>query len=220
MSTLTLSEKKEDLEIEVFGSVYPPTEDSFLLAKHAPTLKGRILDMCTGSGIAALTNAKTNPRNEVIGVDINPEAVRCATKNAKANKIKNASFFVSDLFDKVEGKFDGILCNPPYLPSEEFDPETGITVSFNDGLRPDGDSAEAALISGKDGREFTDRFIDECRAHLEDGGKVLLLQSSLNDIGLTIARLEAKGFKARVMGKESFFFEEIFILEFSCKSSR
>jgi len=87
-------------------------------------------------------------------------------------------------------------------------------------MLPDGKSAEAALIGGKDGREFTDRFIAQCRAHLKDGGKVLLLQSSLNDIDQTIAKLREKGFKAKVIGKESFFFEEIFVVEFSGKSSR
>ena len=212
--------KFKGLEVSVSGSVYPPTEDSFLLAKHAPSLKGRILDMCTGSGIAALTNAKANPDNEVIGVDINPESIDCAKKNAKANNIKNARFFVSDLFDNVEGEFDGMMCNPPYLPSEEIDPETGITISFNDGLRPDGKSAEAALSGGKDGREFTDRFIDECKAHLKEGGKALLLQSSLNDISLTIEKLGKKGFKAKVIDEESFFFEKIFVLEFSFKTPR
>jgi len=213
VSTLTLSEKNEDVEIKVFGSVYPPTEDSYLLAKHAPPLKGRILDMCTGSGIAALRNAKANPGNEVIGVDINPEAVRCATKNAEANNIKNARFFVSDLFDKVEGKFDGITCNPPYLPCEEFDPETGITISFNDDSGPKDKAAEVALSGGKEGREFTDRFIDQAGKFLRHRGSILLLQSSLNNINKTIKAFKSVDMDAKVVGKEDLFFEKLYVLK-------
>ena len=77
--------KKGEVEITAIGSVYPPSEDSHLLAKHAPILKGRILDMCTGSGICALTNAMANSGNEVIGADINSEAVKCAKQNAETN---------------------------------------------------------------------------------------------------------------------------------------
>lgn len=186
-----------DVRISVSGSVYSPSEDSFLLAKHATELKGRILDMCTGSGICALENAKENTENDVIGADISPEAVECASRNAKENKTRNARFIQSDLFENVEGKFDGIICNPPYLP------ETGITTD-----------TELALSGGKTGREFTDRFIDEIGKHLNRNGTVLLIQSSINDKERTIQRLAELGFKAETAGQESFFFEKIFVIRF------
>lgn len=187
-----------DVRTVVFGSVYSPSEDSFLLAKHAPKLKGRILDMCCGSGIQALTNAKANPDNEVIGVDINPEAVECASKNANTNKITNARFIQSDLFEKVEGEFDGILCNPPYLPETES-----------------GNEAELSLSGGETGREFTDRFLDEFEKYLKKGGDVLLIQSSINSKDKTIQRLNEKGFKAEVIDQDAFFFEKIFVIRIS-----
>jgi release factor glutamine methyltransferase len=187
-----------ELKIALTGSVYPPSEDSYLLAKHAPKLKGRILDMCTGSGIAALTNAKENPDNEVVGADINPDAVECAKQNANTNNIENARFIQSDRFKNIEGKFDGILCNPPYLPDIDLDLE-----------------AETALSGGKTGREFTDRFLDEVGNYLKPNGEFLLIQSSINDKEKTIQKLEKKGFKAEVIDQESFFFEKIFLLRIS-----
>jgi release factor glutamine methyltransferase len=208
--------KSDTVDISVTGAVYPPTEDSYILAKNAPILKGRILDMCTGSGIVALTNAKSNPKNEVIGVDINPEAVVCATNNAKANKITNARFFVSDLFEKIEGKFDGITCNPPYLPSDEVDPETGITISFNDGdPKPMDKDAEVALSGGKDGREVTDKIIAQVGEYLNKGGSFLLLQSSLNDEKKTIRAFKDVGLSAKIIDQEDLFFEKLYVLKAS-----
>jgi release factor glutamine methyltransferase len=190
--------KQDKLKISVIGSVYPPSEDSYLLAKHAEKLKGRILDMCAGSGIAALKNALENPENEVIGADINPEVVECATKNAKTNNIENAQFIQSDLFKNIKGKFDGILCNPPYLPDLDLHQD-----------------AELALSGGKTGREFTDRFLDEFDEYLSDGGVVLLIQSSINDKEKTIEILNKKGFKSEVIDQEGFFFEKIFLIKVS-----
>ena len=187
-----------ELNISASGSVYPPSEDSFLLAKHAAELKGRILDMCTGSGICALKNAKANPENEVIGADINQEAVECATENAKANNIGNTKFIQSDLFQNVPQKFDGILCNPPYLPDLDVDKKT-----------------ELPLSGGKTGREFTDRFIEQVSDHLNIGGAVLLIQSSINDKDKTLKRLSEPGFIGEVIDQESFFFEKLFLIRFA-----
>jgi len=199
--------KIKGLEISATDSVYPPAEDSFLLAKHVRGLRGRVLDMGTGSGIQALTNAKVNPANEVIGVDINPGAVKCAANNAKANRIKNARFLVSDLFDEVSGVFDGIIFNPPYLPESE--PASDL-----------GKDAEIALSGGRTGQEISDRFIEEAGRFLKKGGQALLVQSSINDEGRTLALLKEKGYAAKVIDKESFFFEKIFVIRFSKKSEQ
>lgn len=203
----------ENVKISALGSVYSPSDDSYLLAKHAPELKGRILDMCTGSGILALTNAKANPENKVVGVDINPEAVKCAKENAKANRITNVRFIQSDLFEKVEGKFDGIICNPPYLPETEFDSD--VEISLNHSFKSLSKDAEIALSGGKTGREFTDCFINEFGKYLNKNGEVLLIQSSINDPEKTMKRLEDKGFRAETIDQDSFFFEKIFVIRVS-----
>lgn len=188
----------EGIRLLIQDSVYEPAEDSMLLAKHATKLKGRVLDMGTGSGIAALANAKANPSNEVIGADLSPEAVACAAANAKKNKIRNASFVVSDFFSALEGGFDGMTFNPPYLPTE-----------YNE--RVDG-PLNLAFDGGKDGRKVLDRFLKEFDSHMNPGGTLLLLQSSLNGPRKTRSALQKLDYKVRFVGRQDFFFETIWVV--------
>ena len=101
--------------------VYRPAEDSLLLLAHArERVHGSVLDMGTGSGFLAVEIASEPLVDEVVAVDIDPEAVKESLKRAEeagvADKIK---FVVSDLFRGLEGRrFNWILFNPPYLPSE------------------------------------------------------------------------------------------------------
>ena len=185
----------EGVSILVKESVYEPAEDSLLLAKYASGLKGRILDMGTGSGLSALANAKANPGNEVVGVDISPEAVACATENAKRNGIANARFLVSDFFSSVQGKFDGIIFNPPYLPTE-----------YNERV---GGPLNLAFDGGKDGRKVLERFLNEFDSRMKSGGTLVLLQSSLNGPRKTRSALKSLGYHVRFAGRQDFFFESI-----------
>lgn len=188
-------------EIEVFPSVYEPAEDSFLLARHAIKLKGRILEIGCGSGIVALSNAKQNPKNEVVGVDINSDAVNCASKNAKLNNIKNVKFMKSNLFSELSEsmKFNVILFNPPYLPTT---PQEKVIGKLN-----------AAFDGGRDGRKVFDKFLSQFDKYLGSNGIVLLIQSSLNNLKKTEQILEKKGFKIEILESESFFFERLYLLK-------
>ncbi|MDD5111936.1 MAG: methyltransferase, partial [Candidatus Altiarchaeota archaeon] len=108
----------KNLKLELSKDVYEPAEDSFLLADAIVVNAGeRVLDMGTGTGILALLASANASR--VLGIDINPSAVTLAQKNAKQNNITNAEFRFGDLFSGVDGKFDVIIFNPPYLPLEE-----------------------------------------------------------------------------------------------------
>lgn len=182
------------LRLSVPETVYQPAEDSFMLAEAAKTLRGAILDMGCGCGIASLTCAKNNEDGEVVGVDINPEAVSCAKENARQNKIKNAHFIESDRFSHVpEKKFDALLFNPPYLPTSESERLKGPLNHAFDG--------------GKDGRKVLDRFLDAFDSRLKPRGALLLVQSSLNGMQATLARLEGLGYEVTITAKEDFFFE-------------
>ncbi len=188
----------EGVELSIQDSVYEPAEDSLLLAKHATKLKGRVLDMGTGSGIAALANAKANPGNEVVGADVSPEAIACASENARKNGIRNARFLVSDFFSSVQGRFDAMMFNPPYLPTEYNERVAG--------------SLNLAFDGGKDGRKVLDRFLKEFDSHMNPGGTLLLLQSSLNGPRKTRSALEKLGYKVRLIGRQDFFFESIWVV--------
>jgi len=186
------------LVLRVPDSVYRPAEDSLMLADAAAKLHGDVLEIGCGSGIASLSAAKAGCT--VFGVDINPEAVECAGGNARNNNIKNAEFARSDLFSAVSPskKFDGILFNPPYLPTSK---EERIKGNLN-----------RAFDGGEDGRAVLDRFLAEFDSHLKPGGTLLLVQSSLNDEKKTEAALRSLGYKIEVAAQENFFFERLFLI--------
>jgi len=80
-----------------------------------------ILDLCTGSGCIAIALAKTLPSSSTVcAVDISPDALRLARKNATSNSVE-VSCVQSDLFQKIAGqRFDLIVANPPYVTEEEW----------------------------------------------------------------------------------------------------
>ncbi|MES2499515.1 MAG: class I SAM-dependent methyltransferase [Pseudomonadota bacterium] len=75
----------------------------------------RAVDICSGSGIAAIIMGLAMPDCEVIGVDINDRALELSRINALAANACNVEFLKSDLLKNVEGQFDLIVANPPYL---------------------------------------------------------------------------------------------------------
>jgi carbamoyltransferase len=118
--------------------------DSMGLVYTAPRdLVDRALDLCTGSGIQALTASRY--ACEVIGVDINPRALRFARFNAQLNGIENVSFRLGNLYAAVTGQFETILANPPFVPSPSQD------YRFRDG-GANGEEILAEIIRGSAAR--------------------------------------------------------------------
>jgi release factor glutamine methyltransferase len=187
----------EGMRFLVFSTVYSPAEDSFMLAKYAATAKGRVLDMGTGCGICAITAAK-HGADEVLGADINPECIVVAQRNAERNKAKCA-FVKSDLFEGIPGEFDTIVFNPPYLPTSGEERLEGME--------------NAAYDGGPDGRKVIDRFLKEFPKHLSYGGRLLMLDSSLDSTEKTLRALHEMGFATRVLESRRFFFEELSVIE-------
>ncbi|ASJ01735.1 HemK2/MTQ2 family protein methyltransferase [Thermococcus gorgonarius] len=183
----------EGLRLKLHPQVYEPAEDTFLLAENLAVKPGDVaLDMGTGTGLIALLMARK--ARYVLGVDINPIAVKLAKENARLNGINNVEFRLSDLFEDVEGEFDLITFNAPYLPGE---PEQLI---------------DLALVGGESGREVLDRFIDEVPHYLKPGGVVQIVQSSITGVEETLKRLEKVGLTARVIAKRHIFFEDIVLI--------
>ena len=169
-----------------------------MLAEHCKGLKGRILEIGTGSGIAAIANAKANPGNEIVAADLNPEALECAKANAKENGVENITFLKSDLFENVQGRFNAILFNPPYLPTSKEEKLEG--------------EANRAYDGGVEGREVTEKFLAQFAEHLKPEGALLLVQSSLSGAEETGRALEAAGFGVETVAEEPFFFEKLCLL--------
>ena len=195
-----------DYVFHVWENVYEPAEDSFLFAENLTVKRGDIvLDMGTGCGILGILAAEKASR--VVAVDINPYSIRCAKENAKLNHVEDKMFFAQgDLFAplRVEEKFDLILFNAPYLPTE--DGEKGSWL-------------ERAWTGGTTGRKVIDRFISEAAEHLKQEGQIFLMQSTLADINETLLRFKEQGFKTRVAAEQALQFFETLML-FNAKRLR
>ncbi|RAP45742.1 MAG: methyltransferase [Methanosphaera sp. rholeuAM6] len=177
--------------------VYPPAEDTFLLIDNMEIDKSdRVLEIGTGTGLVSI--CASFKCLEVTGVDINPHAVKCALNNVKLNKRGNVNVFESDLFENVDGIYDLILFNTPYLPVLEDEHVD--------------DDYSKAWDGGENGREVIDRFLEEVPQYLRDGGKLQLVQSSLSDNDKTLQILEKMGLTASITAVEHVFFEDITLI--------
>jgi release factor glutamine methyltransferase len=183
-------------KFEIFPQVYPPSDDSFLMAENFRISEGQmVLDMGTGCGIQGIVASKEG--GIVTACDISGNAVECARYNAHINGV-NMKIFRSDLFQKVTGVYDVILFNPPYLTTDPAEP--------NDLLR-------RAWDGGRDGRKIIDRFLLDAPNFMAEKGRIFLVHSSINDLEKTITYLENRGFNVRIVAEKKLFFEKLYLLE-------
>ena len=125
----------------------------------------RILDLCTGSGyilLSMLHYVRRKRKIDIYGVgsDISKEALAVAVENAKKLGIE-AKFVQGDLFENVEGSFDMILSNPPYIRTSEIE-RLQEEVRFHDPIK--------ALDGKEDGLYFYRIIVKESRQYLKRGG--------------------------------------------------
>jgi len=110
----------------------------------------RVVDVGTGSGAIALALAAAWPEAEVIGVDLSPEALALARENAALLKSR-VQFAESDLLAALDGTFDLIVANLPYIPSRDI-PTLAREVRRDPHL---------ALDGGEDGLRLIERLADD-----------------------------------------------------------
>lgn len=114
----------------------------------------QILDIGTGSGCIAIT-MKKELGCHVVGVDISPESITLARENAQFNQVE-VSFLVSDLFSRVDGAFDVVISNPPYISEDE---EIEEIVKNNE--------PHLALYASNHGLYYYDEILKRCSKHLK-----------------------------------------------------
>lgn len=153
-------------EFFVNEHVLIPRQDTEILVEHAldKVEDGKkVLDMCTGSGCILLSILK---RYQVqgTGADISSEALQVAERNRKHLALPQVEWLQSDLFEKIEEKYDVIVSNPPYI-------QTGVIESLQEEVRLH--DPYIALDGKEDGLYFYRRIIEDAKAYLEDGGWLL-----------------------------------------------
>ena len=174
---ITNKQEFYDCEFYVDENVLIPQQDTtFVVYKALSVLNSmhynrpiKILDLCTGSGAIAIVISKMlkekNIAFEMTASDISAGALKVAMKNAtKIIPDVKINFILSDLFDKVDGKFDMIVSNPPYVRSGDIEK-----------LSPDvQNEPHIALDGGIDGLNFYRKISEKIDEHLINEGYLVL----------------------------------------------
>ena len=124
----------------------------------------QVLDLCTGSGAIAISLKKLGEYKSVKALDISEKALDIAKKNSKLNET-TIDFICSDMFEKINGKFDIIVSNPPYIPSRDIE---DLSLEVKD-YEP-----KLALDGLEDGLYFYRIIAKEAKAYLKENGKIYL----------------------------------------------
>jgi release factor glutamine methyltransferase len=169
--------------------VFRPISDSWLLADALDAEElppgARVLDLCSGSGALALRAAR---RADVTAIDVSRRAVATIGLNALLNGVKVRALR-GDLFDAVPGeRFHAIVSNPPYVPA----PTDELPTS----------GPERAWDAGRDGRALLDRICAQAPDHLEPGGVLLVVHSSLLGYERTAELLAAGGLEVDLAARK------------------
>ncbi|MEG1612587.1 MAG: peptide chain release factor N(5)-glutamine methyltransferase [Clostridia bacterium] len=152
-------------DIDVTAGVLIPRPETELLCEQVIKIAEgkKVLDLCTGSGAIAIAVSKS-VECEMVATDISSVALDIAKRNAEKLNAR-VIFFQGDLFENIDGKFDIIVSNPPYIKSSDI---LNLAVEVKD-YEP-----LIALDGGLDGYCVYTRIIDEVKSHLNEGGTLML----------------------------------------------
>jgi release factor glutamine methyltransferase len=169
--------------------VYPVSEDTLLVKRNLveEDLEESFLEVGVGNAEISIKAAKNGA--EVTAVDIDPEAVRHARERFKEEGLE-AEIFRSNLFEQVEGKYDLIVFNPPYLSG----PEVGD---------------EEMWRGGETGLELAEEYLEMVSAHLKENGRAWVVLSSRADYEELVER-----FDLVEIDREKLWFETVFLFEY------
>ena len=165
---------------------YPPSEDTFFIAENIENEKGEYaLDIGSGSGY--LTKLLSENFSLVVGTDINCDVLQHQTSYKTKNLICcNGS-------DALGIKFDFIVCNLPYLATDEI--------------------IDIATDGGTEGFEIPKKIFDSALKNLKKGGKFIFVTSSLSNYQKLIDYVQKLGLKPKILAKKKLFFEELILVE-------
>lgn len=146
-----------------------PRPDTEILVKmvldfvsHHAIKNTRILDLGTGSGCVALSLAKVLPNCSVAAVDFSQQAIQIAHQNRELLGVHNCQILLSDWYENVEGKFDVIVSNPPYIAKDD-EHLTHLTAE-----------PITALVADDNGLSDIKTIIKGAKNHLTKGGMLAI----------------------------------------------
>jgi release factor glutamine methyltransferase len=174
-----------DKEFLVYPETFWPFADSLPLVRHFQVEPGEsVLDVGTGSGVIGIF-ACYRGATRVVGVDINPAAVRSATHNARMHGFADTmSVLQSDLFTALgDERFDVITANLPFRNKPAHD--------------------VVAMSQWDTGFRTNTRFFDEVARHLQPRGRIYFVQSNFGEIEATVRLAQAAGLQVVELARES-----------------
>ncbi len=141
----------------------PETEEMVdLLIRQADTPPATILDLGTGSGAIALALAQAFPAAKVTATDTSEQALQLARENAEQCQLGDRiDFITARWFDGIEGTFDWIVSNPPYLSGDEWEQAAPEVKDYE---------PRQALTAGPDGLSDLSTILQSAHRHLNNGG--------------------------------------------------
>ncbi len=148
----------------------------------------RVLEVGVGTGYVAENLQEA--ASTVVGTDVNPAATRRA-------RDRGVEAVTTDLAHGVQGEFDLVVFNPPYLPDADDTPD---------------DALDAALSGGESGVETAERFVRDLPRLLSPEGSAFVVASSHGDVDRLKQTARTKGFTLDVAARDRFFFEELYVL--------
>lgn len=158
-----------DCTINVDERALIPRPETEILAQQAVNAVeegDKVLDLCTGSGCIAIAIAKhcKDKKIQVTAADVSDAAILLARENANYNSV-DINFVQSDMFARVHGRFNLIVCNPPYIKSGDIPYLQNEVKDYE---------PRVALDGGADGLDFYRRLSKEISRYIIRGGMLML----------------------------------------------
>lgn len=184
------------LDFYVDENVLIPQPDTEILVEEVLQIiekrqeKLRVLDICTGSGAIVIAICK-NQNVEMVASDVSEKALEIAKKNATKHGVP-IEWIQSNMFEKISGKFDVIVSNPPYIETETIE---NLPQEVKNEPR-------LALDGGKDGLNFYRILVEQAGNYLKKCG-ILAVEIGYNQKKEVLELFEKAGF-CEVYGKKDF----------------
>lgn len=167
-----ITKKQEFMKIDFYvdENVLIPQPDTEIVVEEAIDIINRnklskVLDMCTGSGILAISIAKYTDASKITAVDISEKALDVAEKNAISNDVNTKIKFIkSDMFKNISEKFDLIISNPPYI-------RTDVIKTLSEEVK---NEPILALDGGIKGLDFYNIIAENAKKYLNENGYLVL----------------------------------------------